>query len=98
MFPNTFGGIAPGDVPAFLARHFLGGAAGWALVRLMYSDDAAAGAAALLSPPFTADPRHPTHEEPPVTPTSPTAGTAGPHIRAAPPRHPARAHGRPSDR
>lgn len=37
MFSNTFAGIAPGDVPAFILSQFLGAALGWGLHCILLS-------------------------------------------------------------
>jgi len=38
MFSDTFAGIAAVSVPGYVAAQLIGGAAGWALVRLLYPD------------------------------------------------------------
>jgi glycerol uptake facilitator-like aquaporin len=36
MFSDTFAGIAPASVPAFLGAQLVGGLAGWVAVRLLF--------------------------------------------------------------
>jgi arsenate reductase len=38
MFSNTFAGIAPASVPAFVVAQILGGAAAILLIRALYPD------------------------------------------------------------
>jgi len=57
MFSDTFAGIAPASVPAFVAAQLVGGAVGLGLVRLLYSSTPAAEAqAAEVLLPHTAIP------------------------------------------
>lgn len=50
VFSDTFAGIAPASVPAFIAAQFLGAALGFALVGALYPDTAPAERAALDVP------------------------------------------------
>lgn len=57
MFSDTFAGIAPGAVPAFVAAQLVGGLAGLALIAVLYPDAAAGADAAVVAHPeahFTA--------------------------------------------
>jgi glycerol uptake facilitator-like aquaporin len=58
MFPDTFAGIAPASVPAFIAAQLIGLALGVALVRLLYPDIAAAADHVVV--PHTERPAAPT--------------------------------------
>jgi len=51
MFSDTFAGISPPSVPGFLAAQVVGGAAGAALVRLLYPDVAGAADAVVVPHP-----------------------------------------------
>ncbi|ADP84542.1 aquaporin [Pseudofrankia inefficax] len=55
MFSDTFAGIAPASVPAFVAAQLVGGAVGLGLVRLLYSSTPAGQeqVAEVLPPPST---------------------------------------------
>jgi glycerol uptake facilitator-like aquaporin len=48
MFSNTFAGIAPSSVPAFIAAQIVGGAMAFALIRLLYPTITAAQAAEVI--------------------------------------------------
>ncbi len=50
MFSDTFAGIAPASVPAYVAVQLLGGAVALALIRVLYPDLSAAEAAEIMVP------------------------------------------------
>ena len=50
MLSNTFAGIAPSSVPAFIAAEVVGGALAWAIVKLLYPGVTPAEAADVLVP------------------------------------------------
>lgn len=50
MFSNTFAGIAPSSVPAFIGAQILGGALGYGLIRVLYPSITAHDAAAVVLP------------------------------------------------
>jgi glycerol uptake facilitator-like aquaporin len=50
MFSDTFAGIAPASVPAFVAVQLLGGAVAVAVIRVLYPDLSAAEAAEVMLP------------------------------------------------
>jgi arsenate reductase len=50
MFSDTFAGIAPSSAPGYIAAQLLGGAIGFALVRLLYPDLGPADASAAILP------------------------------------------------
>jgi arsenate reductase len=50
MFSDTFAGIAPASVPAFVVAQLVGGLAAYGLVRVLYPDLGAAEAAAVVVP------------------------------------------------
>jgi arsenate reductase len=50
MFSNTFAGIAPASVPGFIAAQVVGGAAAFAIVRVLYPDVTAGDAAQVVVP------------------------------------------------
>jgi glycerol uptake facilitator-like aquaporin len=54
MFSNSFAGIAPASVPGFVAAQVVGGAAAFAIVRVLYPDVTAADAAQVVVPHETA--------------------------------------------
>jgi arsenate reductase len=49
MFSDTFAGIAPASVPAFVVAQLAGGAAAYGLVRVLYPDLAPADAAGVIA-------------------------------------------------
>ena len=51
MFSNTFAGIQPSSVPAFVAAQIVGGAAGYAIIRTLYADGVTAAEAARVVVP-----------------------------------------------
>jgi glycerol uptake facilitator-like aquaporin len=55
MFSNSFAGIAPSSVPAFLAAEIGGGVAGVAVIRLLYPALTSAQAAGVVVPHESAD-------------------------------------------
>jgi arsenate reductase len=50
MFSNTFAGIAPSSAPGYIVAQLLGGALGLLLIRALYPDVTAAGAADVVVP------------------------------------------------
>lgn len=50
MFSNTFAGIAPSSVPAFIAAEVVGGALAWAAVKALYPGVTPAEAAEVVVP------------------------------------------------
>ena len=55
MFSNTFAGIAPSSVPAFIAAEVVGGALAWAAVKALYPGVTPAEAAEVVVPPHLLD-------------------------------------------
>ncbi|HYO35866.1 MAG TPA: aquaporin [Geodermatophilus sp.] len=70
MLSDTFAGIAPSSVPVFVLMQLVGGAAGVAVVALLYPTAAEAAADAVVP-----------HEDPPAPPS--VAGGGGPHPHPA---------------
>ena len=50
MFSDTFAGIAPSSAPGYIAAQLIGGAVGFAVVRLFYPDLRPSGASAAIVP------------------------------------------------
>ena len=50
MFSDTFAGIAPASVPAFVGAQLAGGVAAYALIRTLYPDVTPEDAAAVVAP------------------------------------------------
>jgi arsenate reductase len=50
MFSNTFAGIAPSSVPAFIVAEIIGGALAWAVVKVLYPGVTPAEAADVVVP------------------------------------------------
>jgi arsenate reductase len=50
IFSDTFAGIAPSSAPGYIAAQLIGGAVGFALVRLFYPDLGPAEASAAIVP------------------------------------------------
>jgi arsenate reductase len=50
MFSNTFAGIAPASVPAFVVFQLIGGAIAIAVIRILYPDITAGEAAEIMLP------------------------------------------------
>jgi arsenate reductase len=58
MFSNTFAGIAPSSMPAFIAAQIIGGGLGYGAIKLLYPAITPADAARVVIPhPPTSDPR-----------------------------------------
>jgi arsenate reductase len=55
MFSNTFAGIAPSSVPAFIAAQIGGGVVGVLIIRLLYPALTPADAARIVVPHESAD-------------------------------------------
>ncbi len=64
MFSNTFAGIAPASVPAYVIAQLVGGGLAIAVIRILYPDVTAAEAAEVVVPHDQADGHHPATPRP----------------------------------
>ena len=64
MFSNTFAGIAPASVPAYVIAQLLGGGVAIAVIRILYPDVTPAEAAEVVVPHDQTDGHHPATPRP----------------------------------
>ncbi len=69
MFSNTFAGIAPSSVPAFIGAEVIGGALAFVVVKVLYPGVTPAEAAQVVVPHHVLDGRHPGTQPQPDRPS-----------------------------